>query len=112
MNLQVDLRLSLHKSNNQKILTSNFAHHALMYCRGAVTNLHIKKSNKKNFLRKSDKNVSSDAKWPKEFLRLNKQLPVLELSDGFWERAGRLRSKILARGLKSRLVDALVAQVA
>ncbi|MBI4211230.1 MAG: PIN domain-containing protein [Deltaproteobacteria bacterium] len=37
-------------------------------------------------------------------------LPLLELTPGFWERAGTLRSKILKKGLKARIADALIAQ--
>ena len=40
-----------------------------------------------------------------------KELPVLFLSSGFWSRAGVLRAKILAKKLKARLADALIAQV-
>ena len=36
--------------------------------------------------------------------------PRLALRDGFWERAGHSRRLILARGLKARLGDTLVAQ--
>lgn len=42
--------------------------------------------------------------------------PVLEIAsrlpvtDGFWERAGDSRRSILARGLRARLADTLVAQ--
>jgi predicted nucleic acid-binding protein len=39
------------------------------------------------------------------------ELPLLELSPGFWERAGRLRAKLVARTLRARLADTLVAQV-
>lgn len=38
------------------------------------------------------------------------QIPLLEVADGFWNRAGALRSKVLGRGLKAHLGDALVAQ--
>ncbi len=38
------------------------------------------------------------------------QLPVLPLSEGFWERAGLLRAKILRGGRKARLADTLIAQ--
>lgn len=38
------------------------------------------------------------------------QLPILSLSDGFWERAGLLRAKILRVGHKARLADMLIAQ--
>lgn len=38
------------------------------------------------------------------------QLPALPLTDGFWERAGMLRAKILRAGHKARLADTLIAQ--
>jgi hypothetical protein len=37
-------------------------------------------------------------------------IPILPLQDGFWERAGLLRAKILAKGAKARLADTLIAQ--
>jgi predicted nucleic acid-binding protein len=37
-------------------------------------------------------------------------LPRLEPTEGFWERAGLARRRLLARGLKARLGDALAAQ--
>ena len=37
-------------------------------------------------------------------------LPVLSISDGYWTRAGLLRSKVIAMGHKSKVADALVAQ--
>jgi predicted nucleic acid-binding protein len=37
-------------------------------------------------------------------------LPMVPLKDGFWYRAGKLRSKALARKRKARLGDALIAQ--
>jgi predicted nucleic acid-binding protein len=37
-------------------------------------------------------------------------LPLLEIHNGFWERAGRLRSGVLAQRCKARLADALIAQ--
>ena len=37
-------------------------------------------------------------------------LPRLDILDGYWERAGKSRGIVLARGLKARLPDALVAQ--
>ncbi len=39
-----------------------------------------------------------------------RQIPLLEPSPGFWERCGKLRSKVLARKFKSKLADALIAQ--
>jgi len=37
-------------------------------------------------------------------------IPILVLQDGFWERAGLLRAKILTKGAKARLADTLIAQ--
>lgn len=38
------------------------------------------------------------------------ELPLVSLKNGFWDRAGRLRAKALARKRKARLGDALIAQ--
>ena len=38
------------------------------------------------------------------------ELPLVALKDGFWNRAGRLRAKVLAKKRKARLGDALIAQ--
>lgn len=38
------------------------------------------------------------------------ELPLLDVLDGYWERAGLLRGRLRARGLKARLADALIAQ--
>lgn len=38
------------------------------------------------------------------------ELPVLPILDGFWERSGLLRSKILRRGYRARLADTMIAQ--
>jgi predicted nucleic acid-binding protein len=37
-------------------------------------------------------------------------LPVLGTPDGYWERAGLLRAKLLGRKRKARLADTLIAQ--
>ncbi len=37
-------------------------------------------------------------------------LPFLAVAEGYWERAGRLRRRILARGLRAPLADALICQ--
>ena len=37
-------------------------------------------------------------------------LPLLDLTAGYWERAGRLRARVLGRRRKARLGDALIAQ--
>lgn len=47
---------------------------------------------------------------PRPLAGLLAALPLLEPLDGFWERAGRLRSKLIARKHRARLADALIAQ--
>lgn len=37
-------------------------------------------------------------------------LPLIEISEGYWERAGLLRAKVIAKRMKARLGDALIAQ--
>lgn len=37
-------------------------------------------------------------------------LPVLELYEGFWLRAGLLRARLIKAGRKARLADVLIAQ--
>jgi predicted nucleic acid-binding protein len=37
-------------------------------------------------------------------------LPLLDATEGYWERAGRLRAKLLAQGRRARLADTLIAQ--
>ena len=39
-----------------------------------------------------------------------KELPLMEIEPGYWQRAGELRAKVLAKGRKARLGDALIAQ--
>lgn len=38
------------------------------------------------------------------------QLPTLPITEGYWERAGLLRAKILRAGHKAKLADTLIAQ--
>ena len=38
------------------------------------------------------------------------EIPMIELQAGYWQRAGRLRAKVLSMGRKARLGDALIAQ--
>ena len=41
---------------------------------------------------------------------LIRAVPRLEILDGYWERAGELRARLLRRGLKASLADTLIAQ--
>ncbi|HTW30563.1 MAG TPA: PIN domain-containing protein [Candidatus Sulfotelmatobacter sp.] len=38
------------------------------------------------------------------------EVPLLDAEPGYWQRAGHLRAKVLGRGRKARLGDALIAQ--
>jgi predicted nucleic acid-binding protein len=38
------------------------------------------------------------------------EVPLLEIASGYWQRAGVLRAKVLAKRRKARLGDALIAQ--
>jgi len=37
-------------------------------------------------------------------------LPLLEVHEGYWHRAGESRARLLRRGLKAHLADCLIAQ--
>ena len=52
----------------------------------------------------------SDHKLPIEISKIMTELPILEIKNGYWERAGGLRAKILAKKLKARIADTLIAQ--
>lgn len=54
--------------------------------------------------------VLSDPNLPAKHAALLRQLPLLEILDGYWARAGQLRASILARKLKALLPDTLIAQ--
>ena len=38
------------------------------------------------------------------------EVPMIEIDPGYWQRAGALRAKVLAKRRKARLGDALIAQ--
>lgn len=52
----------------------------------------------------------SDPRLPIQAIQFFKQLPLLDVLDGYWERAGTLRAKLISRGLKARLADSLIVQ--
>jgi predicted nucleic acid-binding protein len=52
----------------------------------------------------------SEPRLTSEMKELFTQLPLLEVTDGYWERAGLLRANAIARGRKAPLADALIAQ--
>lgn len=52
----------------------------------------------------------SDPKLPATVARLLEEVPVLEILDGYWRRAGLLRARVLAAKRRGRLADTLIAQ--
>jgi predicted nucleic acid-binding protein len=54
--------------------------------------------------------VLSDPKLPAAVARTLAELPVMDIEPGYWQRAGELRAKVLAKRRKARLGDALIAQ--
>src|SRR6185312_3095763 len=54
--------------------------------------------------------ILSDFALPQKFIEKILELPVLEPTEGFWQRAGINRSVLLSKKLKARLADTLIAQ--
>lgn len=52
----------------------------------------------------------SDPRLPESVAKTLAEVPLIEIRAGYWERAGALRAKVLARRRKARLGDALIAQ--
>ena len=52
----------------------------------------------------------SDPALPLQVAKILSEVPLVEIRPGYWERAGALRAKVLARRRKARLGDALIAQ--
>lgn len=48
---------------------------------------------------------------PKELADNLLLLKLLEIKDGYWQRCGLMRSKLIAKKLKARLADTMVAQI-
>jgi predicted nucleic acid-binding protein len=54
--------------------------------------------------------VLSDPGLSEEVSQTLAELPLIEVGSGYWQRAGELRAKVLAKRRKARLGDALIAQ--
>ena len=54
--------------------------------------------------------VLSDPKLPDDIRSSLADIPLIEISHGYWERVGALRAMVLAKGRKARLGDAMIAQ--
>jgi predicted nucleic acid-binding protein len=52
----------------------------------------------------------SDPKLPSAVAQTLADVPMIEIEPGYWQRAGLLRAKVLAKRHKARLADALIAQ--
>ena len=53
----------------------------------------------------------SDPSLPPSLAASFTDLPLVEIESGFWQRAGALRAKVLAKGRRVRLADSLIAQL-
>ncbi len=53
----------------------------------------------------------SDPMLPAQAEKLLRTIPLLELTLGFWERAGKTRARLIGKKLKPKLGDTLIAQV-
>lgn len=54
--------------------------------------------------------ILSDPKLPSSVAKSLSQLPLIEITAGYWGRAGALRAQVLGNRRKARLGDALIAQ--
>jgi hypothetical protein len=52
----------------------------------------------------------SDPKLPVDVSETLEELPLIAVLPGYWQRAGALRARVLAKRRKARLGDALIAQ--
>lgn len=52
----------------------------------------------------------SDPVLPSDIAETLAQIPAIDVAQGCWQRAGKLRAKVLSRRRKARLGDALIAQ--
>jgi predicted nucleic acid-binding protein len=52
----------------------------------------------------------SDPKLPSDIAGTLCEVPLIEIETDYWQRAGTLRAKVLAKRRKARLGDALIAQ--
>jgi len=52
----------------------------------------------------------SDPRLPSEVADTLSEVPLIEIEAGYWQRAGMLRSRVLAKRRRARLGDALIAQ--
>jgi predicted nucleic acid-binding protein len=54
--------------------------------------------------------IMSEPKLPPDVAALLEQIPLLEITEGYWSRTGILRASLLRKRRKARLADCLIAQ--
>ena len=54
--------------------------------------------------------ILSDPHLDSGLARLMMEVPRLSIKEGYWERVGDLRARIIAKGFRARLADSLIAQ--
>jgi predicted nucleic acid-binding protein len=52
----------------------------------------------------------SDAHILPQFEQMTLRFPLLEITPGYWHRAGKLRARMLGRGYRAKMADTLIAQ--
>jgi predicted nucleic acid-binding protein len=52
----------------------------------------------------------SDAEILRQFEDMALRIPLLEITPGYWHRAGKLRARLLRRGYRPKIADTLIAQ--
>ncbi|MFZ0882718.1 MAG: PIN domain-containing protein [Candidatus Acidiferrales bacterium] len=52
----------------------------------------------------------SDPELPAGVAETLREVPLIEIKSGYWQRAGKLRAQVLGKRRKARLGDALIAQ--
>jgi predicted nucleic acid-binding protein len=52
----------------------------------------------------------SDPSLPSDVAKTISEIPLIEVASGYWQRAGTLRGKVLAKRRRARLGEALIAQ--
>ena len=53
----------------------------------------------------------SDPKLPSSVAETLAEVPLVEIGPGYWQRAGALRARVLAKSRQARFGDALIAQI-
>lgn len=54
--------------------------------------------------------ILSDRLLPENFIKQLLELPILELSADYWQKAGKMRALLIGKKLKARLADTLISQ--